>query len=68
MGMLKTMMGSKKFVAMLVGVIGTLMAKIGWDVDAETIQNCVILIAGYCVGQGIADAGKEAEAAKRVTS
>jgi hypothetical protein len=60
----KNLLGSKKFVAMIVGVISMLVAKIGWDVDDETITKVVALVASYVVGQGIADNGKEAAKVK----
>ena len=56
---LRGLLGSKKFVAMIVGLIATLVAKIGWDVPEETIAKVVALIASYIIGQGVADAGKE---------
>ena len=56
---LKSLLSSKKFLATLVGIIVTLVAKIGWDVPEETVTKLVGLLASYVVGQGIADAGKE---------
>jgi uncharacterized membrane protein (DUF441 family) len=59
MQILKTMLSSKKFIAMLAGLVATLVAKIGWNVDTETINQAIALVVSYVVGQGIADAGKE---------
>ena len=59
MQIIKTMLSSKKFIAMLAGLIATLVAKIGWHVDTETINQVIALVVSYVVGQGIADAGKE---------
>lgn len=58
MSVLKAMLGSKKFCAMAAGVIVTLVAKIGFDIPAETINQVIALIASYVIGQGVADHGK----------
>lgn len=59
MDLLKSLLGSKKFVAMLVGVIVVIVGKAGFDVDQTTIAEIVGLIVAFIVGQGVADAGKE---------
>ena len=59
MQMLKTLLSSKKFIAMLAGLVATLVAKIGWNVDTETVNQVIALVVSYVVGQGLADAGKE---------
>ena len=66
MAVLKSLFSSKKFVAMITGVIATLVGKIGFDVPTETINQVVALGGTYVVGQGVADHGKHrpAEAAK----
>tara|TARA_R110002110_G_scaffold123748_1_gene300618 strand:- start:295 stop:495 length:201 start_codon:yes stop_codon:yes gene_type:complete len=66
MAVLKSLFSSKKFVAMITGVIATLVGKIGFDVPTETINQVVALVGTYVVGQGVADHGKHrpAEAAK----
>ena len=66
MAVLKSLFSSKKFVAMISGVIATLVGKIGFDVPTETINQVVALVGTYVVGQGVADHGKHrpAEAAK----
>lgn len=51
---------SKKFVGMIVGMIVALAAKVGLEVDDETVTKLVMLAASYVLGQGIADHGKEA--------
>ena len=53
-------LSSKKGIALLVGVIITFVAKYGIDVDEATVTQVVSLVVAYIVGQGIADAGKEA--------
>ena len=66
MAVLKSLFSSKKFVAMIAGVLATLIGKIGFDVPTETINQVVALVGTYVVGQGVADHGKHrpAEAAK----
>lgn len=61
MDIIKSLLSSKKFLAMIVGLIVTLVGKIGWDIPEETVSKLVGLVASYVVGQGIADFGKEAE-------
>jgi len=60
MELLRELLTSKKFVAMLVGIITVVVTKIGWDIDHDTISQIVALVASYIVGQGFADKGKEA--------
>jgi hypothetical protein len=57
---LKEFIGSKKAVALLVGLLTTAVTSYGWDVPPETIEKFVQLLIGYMVAQGIADHGKEA--------
>jgi uncharacterized membrane protein (DUF441 family) len=59
MDVLADLFKSKKFVAMLAGLIATLVAKIGWELDEATITQIVALVATYIAGQGLADLGKE---------
>lgn len=58
MDILRDMLSSKKFIAMLVGIVVTLTAKVGFDIDDETATMIVGLVASYVLGQGIADNGK----------
>ncbi len=59
MEIISSLLSSKKFVAMLAGLIVTLTAKIGWNIDETTITQAVALIGTYIAGQGLADMGKE---------
>jgi len=59
MEVLKELLKSKKFIAMLVGVLTVLLGKVGLDLDEETLTKIVGLVAAYVLGQGIADHGKE---------
>jgi uncharacterized membrane protein (DUF441 family) len=58
MAVIKSLFSSKKFIAMITGVLATLIAKIGWDVPTETINQVVALVGTYVIGQGVADHGK----------
>ena len=58
MVVIKSLFSSKKFVAMITGVVATLIGKIGWDVSTETINQVVALVGTYILGQGVADHGK----------
>lgn len=50
--------GSKKFVAMLVGIGIALLSSFGIAVDEEQRQEILNLVMAYLGAQGIADAGK----------
>tara|TARA_R100000808_G_scaffold23738_1_gene53106 strand:+ start:77 stop:277 length:201 start_codon:yes stop_codon:yes gene_type:complete len=58
MAIVKSLFSSKKFIAMITGVVATLTAKIGWDVSTETINQVIALVGTYILGQGVADHGK----------
>jgi len=63
----KSLAGSKKFAAMMIGLLMLLGAKIGLDesVSRGLSEQIVALVASFVVGQGIADHGKEAELIKK---
>lgn len=58
--MVRELLTSKKFVVFVSGLIVTLLAKYKFDVDPATVQNIIYMIVAYLIGQGVADAGKEA--------
>lgn len=60
LNMLKQLLTSKKFVAMIAGLIVTLLAKLKFNVDPTTIAELVAMIVAFILGQGVADSGKEA--------
>jgi xanthosine utilization system XapX-like protein len=61
MTLLKSLFGSKKFLAMLSGIIGLIALKVfKVNLDSTTVAEIVGLIAIYIGGQSVADAGKEA--------
>jgi len=56
---LKDMLGSKKAVAMVVGLIVSLGGRIGLELDSEALTVVLSPVLAYILGQGLADAGKE---------
>lgn len=61
MNLIKSLFESKKFIAMLCGLIGLIILKVfKVSVDPQTVAEIVGLIASYIVGQSIADHGKAA--------
>lgn len=61
MRLVKTLLQSRKFIAMIVGFIVIVAAKVfKVDVDPLMVAEIVALISLYILGQGIADNGKEA--------
>jgi len=59
MDLLKELLNSKKFVAMIIGVIATFLSR-RLGLPEEQVAEVIGLIIAYVVGQGIADNGKEA--------
>ncbi len=61
--MLKGLAGSKKFAALVAGLLATLLvSKLGLPEEqaADLSTKLVALVASYMIGQGVADHGKEA--------
>lgn len=61
---LKQMLGSKKAIAMVAGIIVSAAAHIGFDLPPEEVTGILAPILAYIVGQGVADHGKEKEKAR----
>ena len=59
--MVKGLLGSKKFVAMLVGALVAVGVRVGMDpeVAAKVSEQVMILVLGYMGSQAAADLGKE---------
>lgn len=68
--LLKSLLGSKKFLALLAGLIVWLVAKLGGNISEASVLELLGFLAAYILGQGIADAGKEKvkEEAKAIAS
>ena len=65
--MLKSLIGSKKFMTALVSCLVGLGAKVGLELSPDEITAILSPALAYIVGQGVADHGKErakVEAAK----
>ena len=56
----KGILGSKKAIAAIAGVVVSLVAKVGIDLETDAIVAILAPIMAYIVGQGVADIGKEA--------
>lgn len=57
---LLSLLGSKKFIATVGGIIVSLVAKTGMNLPAEHVLGILGTVGAYVLGQGIADSGKEA--------
>lgn len=51
---------SKKAKALLVGLVVTLVGKLGFSISDTTVLGVLGLLSAYLIGQGVADNGKEA--------
>lgn len=61
MALIRSLFGSKKFLAMLSGVVGLVTLKVfKVVVDPATMAEIVALIASFILAQGAADVNKEA--------
>lgn len=52
------MLQSKKFLALIAGMLFTLLAKVGINVSPETQEQVLNLVMVYIGAQGVADAGQ----------
>jgi uncharacterized membrane protein (DUF441 family) len=56
----KQLLTSKKALAAIAGFIVAAVGRVGLDLDPDAVTQVLAPIVAYIVGQGIADAGKEA--------
>ena len=56
---IKDMFGSKKAIAMIVGLIVSIAGKVGLDLPTEDLTAVLSPVLAYILGQGVADVGKE---------
>ena len=61
MAIVKELLQSKKFVAVLISITVWLAGYVGLDVDPIALAPIFATVIAYIVGQGLADHGKEAE-------
>lgn len=59
MNLWQQLLGSKKFTAMVIGIIATFLST-RFGLDESSTKEIVALVVSYIIGQGIADHGKEA--------
>ena len=57
---LRTMLGSKKFIGAIAGVITAAALKVGLELPTEAVAAVVSPLIAYILGQGVADIGKNA--------
>jgi hypothetical protein len=60
-GVIKGLLGSKKFVTAMIGVIVSICLYLFPDLPEDAITAVVSVIISYIVAQGLADFGKEAK-------
>lgn len=60
----KGLLASRKALAAIAGTVVGLVAKLGVDLDTESLVAVLAPIMAYILGQGIADAGAGKEAKK----
>lgn len=65
--MLASLFGSKKFLAMLAGVLVWLSSKAGLGLSESDVMPLLLLIGGYIGAQGLADIGKEKAKVEKAT-
>ena len=56
---LRDMLGSKKAIAMIAGLVVSCVGKYGLDLPTEELTAVLSPILAYVLGQGVADVGKE---------
>ena len=58
MDMIKVLFSSKKFTAMIIGIIATFLST-RFNLHEEQVREIVALVIAYIIGQGVADMGKQ---------
>lgn len=56
---IKSLLGSKKFVATVLAVIAYFTAKVGFEFDPNEAAMAISPFLAFILGQGLADLGKE---------
>jgi uncharacterized membrane protein (DUF441 family) len=60
MTLIKQLLSSKKAIAAVTGVLVSVVGRWGLDLPADAVTQIVAVICSFILGQGVADAGKEA--------
>ena len=55
---IKGILGSKRALAAIVGVIAGAVVKLGWHIDTETLMAILSPVLAYILGQSYSDQGK----------
>ena len=58
MDMIKVLFRSKKFTAMIIGIVATFLST-RFNLPEEQVREIVALVIAYIIGQGVADMGKQ---------
>ena len=58
MDMIKVLFSSKKFTAMIIGIVATFLST-RFNLPEEQVREIVALVIAYIIGQGVADMGKQ---------
>jgi len=58
MDMIKILLSSKKFTAMIIGIVATFLST-RFGLPEEQVREIVALVIAYIIGQGVADMGKQ---------
>ena len=58
MDMIKILLSSKKFTAMIIGIVATFLSN-RFGLPEEQVREIVALVIAYIIGQGVADMGKQ---------
>ena len=58
MDMSKVLFSSKKFTAMIIGIVATFLST-RFNLPEEQVREIVALVIAYIIGQGVADMGKQ---------
>ena len=58
MDIIKVLFSSKKFTAMIIGIIATFLST-RFNLPEEQVREIVALVIAYIIGQGVADMGKQ---------
>ena len=59
LGALRVMLGSKKFIGAIAGMIVAAALKVGLELPSDAVAAVIAPVVAYILGQGVADLGKE---------
>ena len=59
MKVIKNLFGSKKFLAAFAAALVCVVAELGVELSEELVNQLLVIVGVYILGQGVADIGKE---------